>query len=147
MTNKLYMKIGKILKENKFILSIILIMLLNFIEFPYYINAPGGIVNLDKKIVIDNEYKSKGTLNMAYVTEYRANIFTLLYAYLNPNFDIYKAEDYLAPSDTYETMSYRDSLELENALDNAIILGYTKAGEKVDVKCMLLIYIVRQILI
>lgn len=133
MTNKLYINFKKILKENIFTLFTILIVVLSFIRLPYYINAPGGITNLDKKIVIDNEYKNNGTFNMAYVREYRANIFILLYAWLNPNYDIYKKEEYLSTNDTYETMKYRESLELEESLDNAVILGYKLANEKIDV--------------
>lgn len=133
MTNKLYNKLINLLKKNSFFLLTILVILLTFIEFPYYINAPGGIVNLDKRIIIENEYKSKGSINMAYVSEYKANIFTLAYAYLNPNYDIIKKEDYLATNDTYENMNYRESLELEESFDNATILGYLKANEKIDI--------------
>ena len=133
MTNKLYMNFKKILKENISIIIAIIIVLLSFIHLPYYINAPGGITNLDKKIIIENEYKSKGSLNMAYVREYRANIFTILFALINPNFDIYKKEEYLATNDTYETMKFREDLELKESLDNAIILGYNLANEKITI--------------
>lgn len=133
MTNKLYNNKFKILKENLYFVIAIIIVALTFIPFPYYINAPGGIVDLDDKINIDNEYKSKGSFNMSYVSEYRANIFTLLFAYLNPNFDIYSKDEYLASNDTNKTMNIREDLELDSSVDNAIILAYTKANEKIDI--------------
>lgn len=134
MLNKLYKKIIQILKENKgFFISLVVIILLSCIRLPYYINGPGGLINLDNKIIIDNEYKSSGTINMAYVSEYRANILLMLYAYINPNYDIFKEEDYIVGTDTYDTMMYREDLELKEANDNAIIVGYTKAGKEVNV--------------
>ena len=133
MTNKLYKKVFKLLKENIFIVINIIMVILVFIEFPYYINAPGGIINLDKKVIIDNEYDSKGSFNLCYVSEYKANIYTLLYAYLNPNFDIIKKDDYLASNDTFETMDYREDLELDESIDDAIIYAYKYAGEDITI--------------
>lgn len=133
MTNKLYKKVFKLLKENIFIIINIIMVILVFIEFPYYINAPGGIINLDKKVIIDNEYDSKGSFNLCYVSEYKANIYTLLYAYLNPNFDIIKKNDYLASNDTFETMDYREDLELDESIDDAIIYAYKYAGEDITI--------------
>ena len=133
MTNKLYKKVFKLLKENIFIVINIIMVILVFIEFPYYINAPGGIINLDKKVIIDNEYDSKGSFNLCYVSEYKANIYTLLYAYLNPNFDIIKKNDYLASNDTFETMDYREDLELDESIDDAIIYAYKYAGEDITI--------------
>ena len=133
MTNKLYKKVFKLLKENIGFIIMVIMLVMTFIEFPYYINAPGGIIDLDKKIVIEGEYKSKGSFNMAYVSEYKANIYTLLYAYLNPNFDIIKRSDYLATGDTYKTMSYREDLELDESIDTAIIYAYNYANMDVEI--------------
>lgn len=135
MIKKIYKQIIKYIKENKgFVGAIILILVLSYIELPYYINAPGGLVDLDNKVVIDNEYESKGTLNMSYVTEYKPSILMLMYAFINPNCDIYKQEEYLAENDTKEDMLYREKLQMQEAVDNAIILGYTKAGKSVSIK-------------
>nr|MBP3258655.1 PDZ domain-containing protein [Bacilli bacterium] len=129
MTNKLYKEIRK----NISLILMVFMILLVFIEFPYYINAPGGIVNLDKKIIIEDEYKSKGSFNIAYVSEYKANIYTLLYAYLNPNFDIIKKSEYLATNDTYESMSYRENLELDESIDSSIIYAYNYANMPAEI--------------
>lgn len=129
MTNKLYRKI----KQNISLILMVTMIVLVFIEFPYYINAPGGIINLDKKIIIEDEYKSKGSFNLAYVSEYKANIYTLLYAYLNPNFDVIKKSEYLAINDTYESMSYREDLELDESVDTSIIYAYNYADMDVEI--------------
>lgn len=128
MTNKLYKKIKYLLKDNLIFVIMICLSLLSFVRFPFYINGSGGIVSLDKKIEIDGEYKSKGSFNMCYVSEYKANIYTLLYAYLNPNLDIIKKEEYINTGDTDSTMHYRETLELEESLDNAVKYGFSLAG-------------------
>lgn len=134
MINKVYEKVKEYIKENKyFFLSLIIILVLSYIELPYYINAPGGLVNLDNKVIIEGEYESSGSLNMAYVTEYKSSILMLMYAYLNPNCDIYKQEEYIIENDTKEDMIYREKLEMQEAVDNAIILGYQKAGKEVSI--------------
>ena len=134
MTNKLYRNKKEILKEilDKLIPLIIAILLV-FVEFPYYINAPGGIENLDKKVIIENEYDSKGSFNVVFISEYKANTIMMLYAYLNPNFDIYKKEEYLASNETYEIMDYRNTLEMEEANDNATVVAYQKAKENIEI--------------
>ena len=129
MINKLY----KLIKENISFIIMIVMIIFAFIEFPYYINAPGGIIDLDKKVIVDGEYKSKGSFNIAYVAEYKANIYTLLLAYLNPNFDIIPKSEYLAINDTYETMDYREDLELDESIDNAIICAYEYANEDIKI--------------
>ena len=133
MTNKLYKKVFKLLKENIMFIIMVIMLIMTFIEFPYYINAPGGIINLDKKVIVENGHKSKGSFNISYISEYKANIYTLLYAYLNPNFDIIKKNDYLATNDTYETMDYREDLELDESIDDAIIYVYQYAKEDIKI--------------
>ena len=75
MLYKLYEKIKEIIKEYyKFFITFFVVLILCTIEFPYYIEAPGGIINIADKIEIKNSHKSKGSLNMAYVSEYKATI-------------------------------------------------------------------------
>ena len=80
----------KFLKENlKQIILIILIIVVFNIELPYYIEAPGGTINLTKRI--DKNYqKENGSLNMLYVTEYRGNPVTVLLSKVIKSWDLYK---------------------------------------------------------
>ena len=77
----------KYIKNNyKFIISMVLILILFTIKFPYYIDAPGGISDVSEKIKIDG-YESSGSFNLAYVREYRASIPTLIISlFLTPLF-------------------------------------------------------------
>lgn len=134
MINKVYDKIKQILKENfKALLIMLIVFLLCTISFPYYINAPGGLINVNDRIEIEGAYKSSGSLNMAYVSEIKATIPTLLYSFFNKSWDVLKEEDLTYENETIEDTYLRDRLLLEEATNNAIIVGFTKANKKVEV--------------
>lgn len=119
MFNKLY----EYIKENFKFLTILLIIFLSFtIELPYYIDIPGGLMNVDDKISIKNAYSSEGTFNLAYVSELKATIPTILYSLINKDWDICKKE-------VEETNDYRSHLMLKEANSNAIIVGFSMANE------------------
>ena len=69
----------KIIKENyKFIISLVLIFLILNIRFPYYIDAPGGITDISKKVQIDG-YKSTGTFNFSSLSSNISLLLKILY--------------------------------------------------------------------
>ena len=74
-------------KNYKFIICMILILVVFTIKFPYYIDAPGGISDVSKKIELDG-YESEGSFNLAYVKEYRASIPTLLISFFNKDWKV-----------------------------------------------------------
>lgn len=132
MITKVYDKIKAILKENwKFFISLIALGFLFTYEFPYYIDAPGGLMNVSDKISIEDHYESEGSFNLAYVSELKATIPTLLIAAFNPDWDILKEEDVLYDYETMEELLLRDHLLLEEALSNATIVGFKKANQSI----------------
>lgn len=129
MFNKLYDKIKEIfLKNYRFLIFLFVMVILFTIKLPYTIDAPGGYINVTKRIEIDNAYQSDGSFNMAYVSEVRATIPTVLYALLNKNWDVSKNEDILLENETVEDLLFRNKLALKEANNNATIVAYTKAG-------------------
>ena len=129
MFNKLYDKIKEIfLKNYRFLIFLVLIFIIFTIRLPYTIEAPGGYINVTKRIEMDNAYTSKGSFNMAYVSEVSATLPTLFYAWLNPNWDISKNEDILLENETIDDLLFRNKLALKEANNNAIMVAYRKAG-------------------
>jgi len=125
MINKVYEKIKDYIKENyKTLLIIIIAILLITIRLPYYISAPGGIINTEEKVDITSDLKMKGSLNMAYVSEIQGTIPLLIYGILNPNWDIEKEEEVTVGSETIEDEQYRNKMLLEEANDLAILVAY-----------------------
>ena len=80
----LFNNIKKLIKEYyKVIIVYVLILAFFLVEFPYYISAPGGLINTDDKIETTESFKMSGSLNMAYVSEIHATIPTLVISLLN----------------------------------------------------------------
>lgn len=135
MFTKLYDKLKNLLNhEWKFFIIIVVIGFLTMFEFPYYVDAPGGLLDVSDKIEITESYESKGSFNLAYVSELKATIPVLFIAWLNPNWDIIKEEDVLYDNETARDLMLRDQLLLQEAMSNATIVGYQKAGKTVQVQ-------------
>ena len=123
----------KYIKNNyKFILCLISIFLILNIRFPYYINAPGGISNIDSKIDIDS-YPSSGSFNLAYVREYKATTATLLISCFKKDWKVLKKEDVLLDTESDKSYELRDKILLEESISNAIYVAYTKAKKSIDI--------------
>ena len=123
----------KIIKENyKFIISLVLIFLILNIRFPYYIDAPGGITDISKKVQIDG-YKSTGTFNLAYVNEYKATIPTLLFSLINKDWNILKTDEVLLDTEDDKTYSIRDKVLMQESISDAIYVAYTKSNSNINI--------------
>ena len=134
MIKKLYEEIKMTIKKDyKMFIIFVAIFVLCIIEFPFYIEAPGGIIKVDDRIKINDSYKSAGSFNLAYVSEIKATIPTLLYSLINKDWDVLKKEDVIYDNETMSEASYRDKLLLEEAKNNAIVVAYTKAGKKIEI--------------
>ena len=134
MLNKTYEKIFKIVKTlNLYLIGFSIAFLLMTIKLPYYIKAPGGIIDIKDKIEIDNYSIKENSFNMAYVSEIRANIPTFLYSYLNKNWDLIKKEDHVPTNETEKETKFRDQVMLNEANQEAIILAYTKANQEIKI--------------
>lgn len=124
----------KFLKNNiKIIIFYIFLIVLMMWEFPYYIDAPGGIQDVNNRITIDNGYNSKGSFNLAYVSEYKGSVPVLFLSLFNKDWKVYKKKDVLMPNESDSEYEYRDRLFLEEACSNAIYIGFSKANKKVNI--------------
>ena len=103
------------------------------IELPYYIEAPGGTINLTKRI--DANYNKKdGSLNMLYVTQYKGNIVTVLLGKVINNWDLNKISNHQISNETSKEIHTRNKIMLENSVQNATFVAYENANIKIDVK-------------
>lgn len=122
-----------VLKKNyKFILFLIILFVLLNVHFPYYIDAPGGISNIENKIEISG-YESKGSFNLAYVKEYRATIPTLMISLFNKDWNIFKMDEILLDNETDETYTLRDKVFMKESVSNAILTAYKKANKDIKI--------------
>lgn len=135
MFTKLYEKCKNYIKQNyKFLIVLLLSYIVFTFPLPYYIYTTGGIMDINDKVTIENAYKTKGTLNFAYVSELRATIPTYLMSMIIPSWERVKVEEYkLNENETVEDVSFRDRMSLVEANQTAIQVAYTKAGRFYEV--------------
>ena len=127
-------KIKEFFKNNiKYILILVIVGIIANYPLPYYIEAPGGTIDITNRIDIDGGYVSKGSLNLLYVTEYRGNVMTYLMGLVLPNFDIEKQEERQISNESTQDIYIRNRVMLENSIDNATILAYRHANKTVNI--------------
>lgn len=131
---KIYEKIKKFIKENyKIILIYTLIICLFTFNLPYYISAPGGLLDTSKKIKVKDDFKLSGSLNMAYVTEIHASIPTMLWSFTQKDWDIEKEEDTTAGSESVEAMQLRNKMLLTESNKIAELVAYKYSNIKYEI--------------
>ena len=126
--------IKNFLKENlkSIIIMIIFIIVVN-LELPYYIEAPGGTINLTERI--DSNYnKENGSLNMLYVTQFKGNPVTLLLGKLFKSWDIYEISNQQISNETANEIYIRNKVMLDNSIQNATFVAYNHAGIEIKIK-------------
>lgn len=132
MHNKIYEKIKNfIVNSYKFFLFLIIGFLIMTYELPYYIDTPGGLINLSDRVEVENGYKSKGSINLTYVLELKATIPTLLVSKFKPDWTVVKKEEVEAYNEKENNGDYRDKLLLKEANNNAIYVAFAKVGKSV----------------
>lgn len=126
----------KRIKEDKFyIISILLLIILFNIKLPFYVNAPGGTINIKDRIVSEEKNNSSGSLNMLYVTEYVASIPFYLLSYIIPDWDLESIESsQVSTNENLEEINLRNKVMLENSINNAMYVAYKAANKDVQIK-------------
>ena len=126
MFTKLYEQIIKyIKKEYKFLITLMIVFFVSTIRLPYYIDIPGGIINISDRISINNSESLSGSMNFAYVSELRATIPTLLIEKINKDWDLINYKDIVASNETAEEANLRDTILLKEAVSNALYVGFS----------------------
>lgn len=126
-------KIKKFLKENyKFIIFTIILAISLNIKLPYYVLAPGGIIDITSRVSYDNKKVEKGSLNMLYVSEYELTPAIYLYSKVL-KWDVFKNETRKINNETIEETKERNKIMRDNSLDIAKIVAYRKAGKEVNI--------------
>ena len=137
--NKVYEKVLRYIKEEyKFLILLALILFLGLFRLPYNIYVGGGIINLDKRLEVENSHDLNGSYNLAYVKTIRATIPTYLLSYIfdweRESIDDIKLDEKDNASDMWE----REKLYLQEANDNAIIAAFKESKDNITINKELL---------
>lgn len=129
-------KIKEFLKENlMFFIVIISTSIIFNIPLPYYISAPGGVIDIENRITIDDkEIDKDGSLNMLYVSEYNGTVGSYIIAKVLNNWDIKKQEEkQIVSTETLEEISIRNKLLLKQSIQSATLVAFESAGKEVKI--------------
>ena len=127
---KIYDTLKKIIKENfVFLLICFVVFFIMFVKLPFQVEMPGGIIPLDKRVLIDGKETSlKGSFNMAYVSVAQGNIPYILLGLILPDWDVVSNKEVMYENETVEDANKRDKLYLEQSKNNAIVSALSAAG-------------------
>ena len=128
-------KIKSIFKEYyKALLVLIFIYLLFNIRLNFSIYSPGGLINMDKRIVSNDKiYKSSGSINMTYVSLVKGTIPTYILAKIIPTWDIVPNEDITYDGNLDETILI-DQYYLKESISNAYMVAFNEANINYKIK-------------
>lgn len=130
MTNKIYDKIKKFIKNNyKFLIIYSILIFLFTFELDYEIYTPGGLSNLDERIEISNEKDNKGTFNLTYVNAKKGIIPFILLSKIVPNWDLVDIDSERIENEEYIDIIKRGQIDLNNVNEIAIKVAYEYAGK------------------
>lgn len=122
---KIYEKIQKFIKENfKIFVFYTFLFLIFTVHLPYYISAPGGLIDTKDRVDTAFKFKLKGSLNMAYVTEIHASIPTYLWSLIQNDWDLEKASEAIPANETEKDTHIRNNLLLDEANKTAELIAY-----------------------
>ena len=134
MFNKLYENIKSFIVENyKFLLVWGIIIFLFFYEFPFVIYTPGGIVNLESRIEVEDGYETEGSLNMSYVSLVKGTLPMILLSYVIPNWDLIKSSEITIEDESVDELLEMEKLYMQSSIDNATILAYQTAEAEINI--------------
>ena len=129
-------KINEFLKENfVFFIIIISTSIIFNIPLPYYISAPGGTIDIENRIKVNNkEIDKEGSLNMLYVAEYNGTVGSYIIANVLKNWAINEiGEKKIIDSETLEEISIRNKLFLKQSIQSATLVAFESAGKEVKI--------------
>lgn len=141
-------KIFNDIKENirkHFLWYILYILFLSivFIRVNYIVFTPGGLINLNKRIIVSNEYKKSGSINMTYVSAKKGTVATYLLSYVIPSWDLVSLETMQIENENIKKINERDKILLKKTLNNSIIAAFKEANieYKVDNVDLIITYV------
>ena len=134
MLNKIYDRIKKYIEDNyRFLFFLVVLIFIFTYKTPFVVYKPGGLVDLNDRVKVDNEYNQDGELSMTYVSLIKGTIPVLVLSYIIPNWDMVPEEEASIKDKSIEESFKIERIYYQSSLDNATIVAYQKAGKSIDI--------------
>ena len=125
-------KLNKFWKENRFyLLFLLIVVVVSNYRLPYYVSAPGGIIDISDRIEMDERVVYDGSLNMLYVTQYEATIPLYLMSFILKDWDLESIKTNQISNENHKEIDIRNKIMLNNSVNNAIYVAYTASGKDI----------------
>ena len=130
-------KIKEYLKYNiksilKVLIIYITIILLFTVPTNYEIYSPGGLIDISKRININNDFKLEGSFNLTYVSGKKGIIPFVLLSYIIPSWDLKSIDEHRIENESYAQMEAREELYLKSGVQNSIIYAFDEANIDIE---------------
>lgn len=130
---KILEKIKQIIQENyKIFIACFVLFVLCTYQLPYYIESPGGTIDVSSRVEVQNGYHSTGSFHLAYVGEITATLPTFIIAKFRPDWNIVAKKNAIPENENEDDVYFRDHLLLEEANQNAIVVAFQKANKEIQ---------------
>ena len=107
---------------------------ISFVDLPYDVNMPGGLISLNDRIEVDGKkIETEGTFNMAYVSSISGSLPHILLSFVIPDWDITPTSESTYENESVEDALKRNKLYLEQSKDYATAVAMDAAGIKYEV--------------
>ena len=134
MLNKIYEKVKLFILENiRFLICLIATVVIFTFELPYVVYTPGGLVNLNERISIEDSEIKDGTINMSYVSMRKGTIPSILLSFVIPNWDLKKSEDVTTNDESVNELLKLEKIYMTSSINNATILAYQKTNKEINI--------------
>lgn len=129
MIKKIVNYIWNDIKEFYIYYLILLVFILsNLITLDYEIYSSGGLVNLDDRIIVEDEYKTNGSFNLTYVTSRKGTLFNIGLSYLIPSWDLVSVSESRISNESVEDIFARGQVQLKMTSYDGIIVAFKSAN-------------------
>ncbi len=133
MTNKIYVKLKKYIKENYlFLIMMAIIIFLGTYTLDYEVYTPGGVINLEKRVDIDGVKKTE-SFYQTYVGGKKGIIPVILLSYIIPSWDLESIDDLRIEEESVNDITFRNKISMKNTDQNAIISAFDAANKPYQV--------------
>ena len=130
MLNKIYEKTKDFIKNNYKTLLIMLFLIVIFnIKLDYDIYSPGGLLNIDDRIEVENSDETSGSYNLTYVSAKKGILPFVLLSYVIKDWDLVSLDEERIEDESYEEIVERNKIYLEEGMNNSVIAAFDEAGE------------------
>ena len=117
----------------KYMIVLSILIALFYVELPFVIYAPGGIVPLEKRIVVDANNKIEGSINMSYVSLVKGTVPMLLTSVFLPNWDVLAKNDVTLDNGSIEDLLKMERIYMASSIENATIVAYKSANKEIKI--------------